>query len=285
MRGLTGCDTGGLVRGTVSGSGLTRKRLAGGGTAGSAPAARLRPKGPGPGPGCPAPARLRPKHTARLRSRRTGAFRTSTGAAIASMAALSLLLAGCNPGGEGVRTEGTASSTPAPKDRSAQAASPSPSASVAYQKVDAVNLMKHDPKVGADVKKSLAKPCAADEYPVEVTYAKLTGGKDPDVVVNVMTCADSVGIGSYVYRRNGGGYDNVFANEQPSVYAGVNKGELEVSKQTYNSDDNLCCASGEDVMTYRWTGSRFVEYARYHTDYSKTGGTEPAPADPTGPED
>ncbi|MFH9419847.1 hypothetical protein [Streptomyces sp. NPDC017529] len=208
-----------------------------------------------------------------------------SGAAIAGVAAVSLLLAGCNPGGEGVRTEGTASSAPAPTGRSAHAPSPSPSASVAYEKVDAVELMKHDPKVGADVKKSLAKPCAAEEYPVEVTYAPLTHGKDPDVVVNVMTCADSVGIGSYVYRKNGSSYDNVFTNEQPSVYAGVNKGELEVSKQTYDSGDKVCCASGEDVMTYRWTGSRFVEYARYHTDYSKTGATESATPDSTAPED
>ncbi|MFD7662780.1 hypothetical protein [Streptomyces sp. NPDC059788] len=201
------------------------------------------------------------------------------------MAALSLLLAGCNPGGEGVRTEGTASSTPAPADRSPGAPSPSPSASVAYQKVDAVELMKHDPKVGADVKKSLAKPCAAEEYPVEVTYASLTHEKANDVVVNVMTCADSVGIGSYVYRKSGSTYENVFADEQPSVYASVNKGELEVSKQTYNTGDKVCCASGEDVMTYHWTGSRFVEYARYHTDYSNTGGTASAPPDSTAPED
>ncbi|MEV5594156.1 hypothetical protein [Streptomyces sp. NPDC052496] len=200
------------------------------------------------------------------------------------MAALSLLLAGCNPGGEGVRTEGTASSTPAPTNRSARATSPSPSASASYQKVDAVELMKHDPKVGADVKKSLGKPCAAEEYPVEVTYASLTHGKAPDVVVNVMTCADSVGIGSYVYRKQGGSYENVFADEQPSVYAGVNKGELEISKQTYNTGDKVCCASGEDVMTYRWTGSRFVEYARYHTDYSNTGNTESASPEPA-PED
>ncbi|MFF3271533.1 hypothetical protein ACFYWU_11455 [Streptomyces chrestomyceticus] len=200
------------------------------------------------------------------------------------MAALSLLLAGCNPGGEGVRTEGTASSPPASAGRSVHAPSPSPSVSAPYEKVDAVELVKNDPKVGDDVKKSLGKPCAAEEYPVEVTYAALTHAEDPDVVVNVMTCADSVGIGSYVYRKKGGTYENVFADEQPSVYAGVNKGELEVSKQTYNTGDKVCCASGEDVMTYRWTGGRFVEYARYHTDYSNNGGTETATPEPA-PED
>lgn len=245
MRGLTGCGTGGLARGTVSGSGLTRNRPAGG---------------------------------------RSTVRRTSGGAALAGVAALSLLLAGCNPGGEGVRTEGTASSPPASTGRSVHAPSPSPSVSAPYEKVDAVELVKKDPKVGDDVKKSLGKPCAAEEYPVEVTYAALTHAEDPDVVVNVMTCADSVGIGSYVYRKKGGTYENVFADEQPSVYAGVNKGELEVSKQTYNTGDKVCCASGEDVMTYRWTGGRFVEYARYHTDYSNNGGTETATPEPA-PED
>ncbi|MFF3542194.1 hypothetical protein [Streptomyces platensis] len=189
------------------------------------------------------------------------------------MAAVGLLLAGCNPGGEGVRSEGSATSTPVPPKGPVSSSSPSPSSTADYKKVDAVQLLKDDPKVGAFVKKSLAKPCAADEYPVEVTYASLTGGKSPDVIVNVMTCADSVGIGSYVYRKHSGakhGYDNVYTNEQPSVSAGVNKGELEVSKQTYDTGDKVCCPSGEDVMPYRWSGGRFVEHHGYHTDYSKT---------------
>ncbi|MFD8547611.1 hypothetical protein [Streptomyces sp. NPDC059649] len=160
---------------------------------------------------------------------------------------------------------------------------PSPTSSAGYKKVDAVQLMRNDPKVGADVKKSLYKPCAADEYPVEVTYAPLTGGSSPDVIVNVMTCADSVGIGSYVYRRDSGakdGYDNVYANEQPSVSAAVNKGELEVSTQTYAAGDQVCCPSGEDVMKYRWVGGRFAQYRQYHTDYSKTTvDSFPAPED------
>ncbi|GGU92847.1 lipoprotein CseA [Streptomyces albospinus] len=196
---------------------------------------------------------------------------TKGGAATAGVAAVGLLLAGCNPGGGGVRKEGSATHTPAP--RGALSASPSPSSTAHYQKVNAVKLLKDDPKVSADVKHSIAKPCAADAYPVEVTYASLTGGSAPDVIVNVMTCADSVGLGSYVYREQAGapdGYDNVYANEQPSVYAGVNKGDLEISKQTYATGDKVCCPSGEDVMTYRWANDRFTEFDRYHTDYSKT---------------
>ncbi|MFI1205545.1 hypothetical protein ACH4VR_40015 [Streptomyces sp. NPDC020883] len=201
---------------------------------------------------------------------------TKGGAATAGVAAVGLLLAGCNPGGEGIRKEGSASHTPAP--RGAVTSSPAPTPGTHYKKVNAVKLLAADPKVGADVKRAVAKPCAADEYPIEVTYASLTGSKAPDVIVNVMTCADSVGLGAYVYRERPGarnGYDNVYANEQPSVYAGVSKGELEVSKQTYAAGDKVCCPSGEDVMTYHWANDHFTEYDRYHTDYSKTavGGT------------
>ncbi|MFE6742168.1 hypothetical protein [Streptomyces tubercidicus] len=197
---------------------------------------------------------------------------------MAGAAAVGLLLAGCNPGGEGVRSEGAASSTPVPPKGPVRS-TPSPASPLKHKKVDAVQLLKDDPKVGAFVKKSLAKPCAADEYPVEVTYASLTGSTSPDVIVNVMTCADSVGIGSYVYRKHSGtklGYDNVYTNEQPSVSVAVNKGELEVSRQTYERKDKLCCPSGEDVTPLRWKDGRFIEHDGYHTDYSKTtvdGGT------------
>ncbi|MFI9051838.1 hypothetical protein [Streptomyces sp. NPDC053427] len=164
--------------------------------------------------------------------------------------------------------------------------SASPSPTTPYEKVDAVKLLKNDPKVGPYVKKSLAQPCVAEEYPVEVTYASLTGGKSPDVIVNVMTCADSVGIGAYVFRRQGSGYENVYGNEQPSVSAGVNGSKLEVSQQTYDSDDKVCCPSGEDVLTYRWSDDRFTQQGRpSHTDYSKTTVKEaPGAADGTGPE-
>ncbi|WP_258052952.1 hypothetical protein [Streptomyces sp. Ru73] len=193
------------------------------------------------------------------------------GTALAGIAAIALLLAGCETTGDGVRSEGSAADSPVPARPRSATPTPSPSSSVAYKKVDARALLRKDPAVGAEVKKTLAKPCTADEYPIDVTYASLTGDKAPDVIINVMTCADSVGIGSYVYRKGGKGYENVFSNEQPPVYAGVNKGELEITKQTYGTGDAVCCPTGEDVMTYHWAKDRFKEYARYHTDYSKTG--------------
>ena len=76
--------------------------------------------------------------------------------------------------------------------------------------VDAVQLVKRDPRVSERVRTDL-KPCTGDEYPVDASYGTLTGGSSADVVVNVMTCGDAVGVGTYVYRaRSDGTYQNVF---------------------------------------------------------------------------
>ncbi len=80
--------------------------------------------------------------------------------------------------------------------------------------MNAVKLVMDDPKVSTAVKHEL-KPCVAAEYAVDVSYGMLTGGTANDVVVNVMTCGDAVGIGSYVYRDTGGTYENVFKAEEP----------------------------------------------------------------------
>lgn len=223
---------------------------------------------------------------------------TRTGTAAALAAAAGLFLAGCGVGGEGVRTEGPAGSGTATP--SAAAATPSLSAPT---KVDAVAILKKDPKVSASIRREL-KPCGRDEYPVDVSYGNLTGDRWPDVVVNVLTCGDAIGIGSYVYRRAehaGGGagsgaggsggraggvektadgrtYRNVFTNEQPPVYAEISKGDLQVTRQVYGPGDPVSFPSGEDVITYRWEGDRFTEHERTHSDYSKTvNGAEPSP--------
>lgn len=101
--------------------------------------------------------------------------------------------------------------------------SASAAASKAPQRVDAVKLVQDDPEVSPAVKSAL-KPCVADEYPVDVSYGNLTGGSANDVVVNVMTCADAVGVGSYVYREKDGRYENVFKAEEPPVYAEIDRG-------------------------------------------------------------
>ncbi|MGW1892019.1 hypothetical protein ACWCP6_17425 [Streptomyces sp. NPDC002004] len=204
---------------------------------------------------------------------RTGRALKAGGAAAAALAALGLFLAACSTGGTGARDEGPAHTDPVGQ------ASPSPETTFAVKRVNAVRLVKDDPKVSAEVKRDL-KPCVGDEYPVDVSYGKLTGGSTTDVVVNVMTCGDAVGIGSYVYRLEGRKYQNVFLAEEPPVYAEIDRGDLVVTKQVYEKGDSVAYPSGEDVITYRWSSSRFTVHDRMHNDYSKSvGGSSPAPAE------
>lgn len=218
--------------------------------------------GDGTGPGLePAPAR--------------GTFQAVI-AAVAVLAALGLLVSACGTGGTGARDEG-----PADASSVAGAPSPSPSASPADtpRPVDPVRLVKDDPKVSAAVKRGL-KPCAGDQYPVDVAYGKLTGGSVDDIVVNVLTCEEAVGVGSYVYRERGDGYEDVFRAEEPPVYAEIDRGDLVVTKQVYEKDDPVSNPSGEDVITYRWTGSAFAKEFSTRNEYSKAvgGAASPVPA-------
>ncbi len=161
--------------------------------------------------------------------------------------------------------------------------SPTTSPSKAPDRVDAVRLVKADPKVSAEVKREL-KPCVADEYPVDVSYGELTGGSESaeDVVVNVLTCGDAVGVGSYVYREEDGAYQNVFKAEEPPVYAEIDRGDLVVTKQVYEKGDPVSSPSGENVITYRWASGRFDEEFRTHNDYSNAAGNVPTPGPGTG---
>ncbi|MBO1333895.1 hypothetical protein J3486_21915 [Streptomyces sp. VRA16 Mangrove soil] len=207
---------------------------------------------------------------------------------IAGLAAVGLFagaLAACSAGGTGTRDEGPARTdpvgstapaatvSPAPDSASASAApSPSPTS------VNGVRLVKADPKVSADIKRDL-KPCVAKEYPVDVSYGNLTGGSSDDIVVNVMTCGDAVGIGTYVYRDENGTYKNVFQAEEPPVYAEIDRGDLVVTKQVYEKGDSVASPSGEEILTYHWSGGRFTEVERTHNDYSHAvDGPSPSPS-------
>ncbi|MFF7813014.1 hypothetical protein ACFZCF_14035 [Streptomyces sp. NPDC007945] len=197
--------------------------------------------------------------------------------AMAGLAALGLFVAACSTGGTGSRDEGaaraeaTAAAAPTPPATSPGAGS---DAAKAAPRVDPVALLKGDPKIGARVKADL-KPCVADAYPVDASYGNLTDGSVPDVVVNVMTCGDAVGIGTYVYRgKSGGGtgadgYENVFMAEDAAVFGTIDRGDLIVTKQVYAEGDPVAYPSGEDIITYRWSGKRFAQHDWVHNDYSR----------------
>ncbi|GAA5067744.1 hypothetical protein [Streptomyces similanensis] len=196
--------------------------------------------------------------------------------AVAVLAALGLLVSACGTGGTGARDEGPAHTS---SSVAGAVASASPAASDTPQPaVDPVRLIKDDPKVSATVKHDL-KPCSADEYPVDVSYGKLTGGSVDDIVINVLTCGDAVGVGAYVYRERGDRYENVFGAEEPPVYAEIDRGDLVVTKQVYEKDDPVADPSGEDVITYRWSGTAFTKAFTTRNEYSKAvgGGASPTP--------
>ncbi|MFE1250368.1 hypothetical protein [Streptomyces sp. NPDC058741] len=192
--------------------------------------------------------------------------------ALAVFAALALFASSCASGGTGARDEG-----PAHADSVAGAAATPPAApSRTPDTVDAVRLVKDDPQVAPEVKRDL-KPCVADEYPVDVSYGNVTGNSADDIVVNVLTCGDAVGVGSYVYREQDGAYKNVFKAEEPPVYAEIDRGDLVVTKQVYDKGDPVSSPSGEKVITFRWASGRFTEKYRTHNDYGKVVGDSAPP--------
>ncbi|MFI7387398.1 hypothetical protein [Streptomyces sp. NPDC049813] len=203
--------------------------------------------------------------------------------AIAGIAAVGVLLGAlvaCSAGGTGARDEGPARTDPVGATEPAASASAAPPTTPTTPKpVNAVRLVKDDPRVSTDIKRDL-KPCVANEYPVDVSYGNLTGGASSDVVINVMTCGDAVGIGTYVYRDEDGTYRNVFQTEEPPVYGEIDRGDLVVTKQVYEKGDSVASPSGEEVLTYRWSGTRFAQESRTHNDYSHAvDGESPAPTD------
>ncbi|MEZ3179395.1 LppP/LprE family lipoprotein [Streptomyces pimonensis] len=207
----------------------------------------------------------------------TGPTRARTAARAAGTAttalAAAVLFAGCGTGGTGARDEGPAH---ADSVASAPAAAASAQPSRTPDRAEAVRLVKADPAVSAEVKREL-QPCVADEYPVDVSYGDLTRGDVDDVVVNVLTCGDAVGVGSYVYREQDGAYVNAFSAEEPPVYAEIDRGDLVVTKQVYDPGDPVASPSGENVITYRWGSGRFTEKYRTHNDYGQVAVAEPSP--------
>ncbi|MEF9905503.1 hypothetical protein [Streptomyces sp. P9-A2] len=207
-----------------------------------------------------------------VRVRRTARAATT---ATSVFVALALFVTACGRGGTGARDEGPAhADSVASPPASSETGSETPVA--AAGRVDAVRLVKDDPMVSAEVKR-LLRPCVADEYPVDVSYGNVTDGPADDVVINVLTCGDTVGVGSYVYRDQGDAYVNVFKSEEPPVYAEIDRGDLVVTMQVYDRGDPVSSPSGENVITYRWSAGRFTEEFRTHNEYGRVSGTEPTP--------
>lgn len=202
--------------------------------------------------------------------------------AVAVVVALALFVSACATGGTGARDEGPAHADLAGGSAVSSSLAPvaTPSASAAPDPEQAVRLVKADPKVSGEVKREL-QPCVSDDYPVDVSYGELTGGTTKDIVVNVLSCGDAVGVASYVYQEQSGEYRNVFKAEEPPVYAEIDRGYLVVTEQVYAKDDALSNPSSENVISYLWKSGRFVQESDTRTEYGNLGGGDPS-ASPDG---
>ncbi|QOV41541.1 hypothetical protein IM697_41965 [Streptomyces ferrugineus] len=194
--------------------------------------------------------------------------------------ALALFASACATGGTGTRDEGPARADLAGGSAVSPSATPtsSPSPSAVPDRKEAARLVKADPSVSTQVKRELT-PCVSDDYPIDVSYGDLTGAPVDDIVVNVLSCGDGVGVASYVYREKDGSYRNVFRSEEPPVYAEIDRGYLVVTKQVYAQDDALSNPSSEDVISYQWVSDRFVQKDDVRTEYGDLGDDATAPPD------
>jgi hypothetical protein len=165
-------------------------------------------------------------------------------------------------GSGGVRDEGMATTA---------STGVTPTPSLADTMWEAVRVVKFDPKVAKDIRDNLLSCGGRSSYPVDDSYGHLTTNTKADLVVNVETCTDDVGIGSYVYRWHDGKYENVFADEEPPVSAQISDGMLKVTHQIYGPQDTVSNPSGEDVTTYAWDGKSFIKIAAFHHEYTAAG--------------
>lgn len=195
--------------------------------------------------------------------------------AVGALTCACVAVAGCGTTVTGARREGPAP-TATVKPRSTQAPA------IASDPVALATMVRKDTSISARVRQALA-PCDDDDYPVYTDSGDLTSGDGPDLVVNVMTCGDGLGLAAYVYRMIDGKYRNVFSDEHAGVYGSVDKGRLAVIHEVYRSDDPVAYPSGEEEDVYTWEGNRFVEVSRTYQDYSAkdpTASPEPTSTEP-----
>ncbi|MEC3996226.1 hypothetical protein VSR01_22975 [Actinacidiphila sp. DG2A-62] len=186
-----------------------------------------------------------------------------------------VMVAGCGAGVTGARREGPAPpATPKVRSTAAPAIASHPQA--------LVEMIRKDTGVSPDVREDLT-PCDGHDYPMDTDSGDLTAGDGPDLVVNITTCGDGLGIASYVYRMIDGKYQNVFADEHSPVYGSVEDGRLEIVHEVYRTDDPVSYPTGEEAVTYAWRGNHFVQVGREFQDFSSASPSvspEPLSTDP-----
>ncbi|MFD1052046.1 hypothetical protein ACFQ1S_43995, partial [Kibdelosporangium lantanae] len=127
--------------------------------------------------------------------------------------------------------------------------------------VDAVALLRTDPKVSANVK-SMLTPCAVDRYPVDTRYVDVTHDGVLDLVVMVSTCDTKfpgfdprTNLAGYVYDLKTTPPTNIFTNEQPWMDIETVDSDVYLEIYEFGPRDKSCCPSQPKITLYRWNGT------------------------------
>ncbi|SHN16518.1 hypothetical protein [Actinacidiphila paucisporea] len=210
-------------------------------------------------------------------------------AAMGALTCACVVVTGCGTTGTGARKEG-----PAPSPSVRRPADSAAAPALARDPRALATMVRRDSSVSQDVREDLT-PCSGDDYPVATDAGDLTSGDGPDLVVNVTTCGNGLGVAAYVYRMVNGKYQNVFADERPPVYGSVEDGQLQIIHEVYKVDDPVSYPTGQESVLYAWRDGHFVQVARSYADFGartptvrpEPTSTEPAPrpdSDPLDPD-
>jgi hypothetical protein len=178
------------------------------------------------------------------------------------LACLVLVLSACATAG-GVQVEGPASQVKPPPT------TPPPPSDVTPS-VDAVTVLRADPKVSDKIKAALT-PCLEDQYPVSSRYVDLTRDGVPELIVTVLTCDSKVtspidvngvyfyyALANYVYSVKATPTTQLFASENPGEYLNPQpEYGFTLARPSYRPKDKSCCPTDQQTVAYKWTGTTF----------------------------
>jgi hypothetical protein len=140
---------------------------------------------------------------------------------------------------------------------------------------DPIAILRADPQVSDKIKSELV-PCQDGSYPVDDRYIDLTRDGRAELVMTLLPCLSdeayakpramgipwSSGYAVFVYNLVSEPPTQLFAVEDPSievVQSKANSYELIVIRNKWSAKDDPCCPTDQDVSSYQWDGTKFIE--------------------------
>jgi len=140
---------------------------------------------------------------------------------------------------------------------------------------DPVAILRADPQVSDKIKSELV-PCQDGSYPVDDRYIDLTRDGKAELVITLLSCPPdeayakprasgitwSSGYAVFVYNLVSEPPTQLFQIEDPSievVRSKANSYELIVIRNKWSAKDDPCCPTDQDVSSYQWDGTKFIE--------------------------